>query len=211
MFAQERTIRPALAGIVVISFLLPFVQITCGGQRIASMTGIDMAIGKTVKPPDMAAMMGSPETHDYRYDSDLAKPYLDTTSQDSINQAADPTGKGEIKPEPTAAAAFILSVIALVAALGAARKAMLTSAVCSGLAAISLFVLKTGFDGQIPPEASAIVVVEWTTAFWVAMISAAVLAAFTARLLSDKSDSIERPRLVIQSYADKHPTSSTPR
>ena len=218
MFDHQRTIRPALAGIVVLCFLLPFVEITCGGQKIAAISGIDMALGREIKPPDMSSMMGMgmQETNDPRYESELAKPYEDTTTHDSAgmgfgSNSQDPAaGKGKIKPEPTAAAAFVLAVLALVTALGASRKGMIGSALFSGLAAIALFVLKVRFGGEIPPEVSSVITVSWEPAFWVAMVSAAVLAIFTYRLLSDTPATLNKARMVIQSYSDKPPTSSIP-
>jgi lysylphosphatidylglycerol synthetase-like protein (DUF2156 family) len=219
MFGQERTIRPALAAIMVLCFLMPFVEITCSGQRVASITGIDMALGKTVKSQDMADMMAVPGGNDPRYESELAKPYEDTSHSETANQnemaaSQDPSsfptsGPSKIEPQPTAAAAFIFGVLALIMAFAASRKFMIGSAVCAGLAAISLFVLKTRFSSELPSEVSMVVSIEWTPAFWVALIGAAALAIFTARSLSEKSRPINNPRLVIQSHADKPPSNVT--
>jgi lysylphosphatidylglycerol synthetase-like protein (DUF2156 family) len=225
MFDRERAIRPALAGIVVLCFLLPFVEITCGGQKIAAISGVDMALGREIKPPDMSSMMGMgmKQTNDPRFESELAKPYEDTTNHDSASMSFGTTsqdgnpfsssgtgGKGKVKPEPTAAAAFALSALALVTALGASRKLMIGSAVCAGLAAVALFVMKTRFSGDIPPEVATVIGIEWTFAFWAALVGSAALAIFTIRVLSETSTPVARPRMVIQSYSDLPPKSSVP-
>ena len=220
MFGQERTIRPALAAIVVLCFLLPFVEITCSGQKVASITGIDMALGKTVKPQNVADMMAGPGGNDPRYESELAKPYEDTSSNNSANQdqmaasqdqnpfsSAGPTGPSKIEAEPTAAAAFVFGALALFMAFGASRKLMIGSGACAGLAAVSLFVLKTRFGGELPSEVSMMVSMEWTPAFWVALIGAAVLAGYTARLLSETTNPPAKPRLVIHTLSDNAPSS----
>ncbi len=226
MFDRERAIRPALAGIIVLCFLLPFVTITCGGQKLAAISGVDMALGREIKPPDMSTMMGMgmKETNDPRYESELAKPYEDTTTHDSASMsfgstsqdannpfaAGETGGKGKVKPEPTAAAAFILSVLAFVTALGTSRRSKIISTTCAALAAIALFVLKVRFGGEIPAEVSSVIEVTWEPAFWAALVSAAVLAIFTYRLLSENPNQTARPRMVIQSYSDQPPKSTIP-
>ena len=60
MQENQRTIRPAIAVIVLICFFMPFVKISCGGQPIASITGLDLAIGKKIDTP--SALGGSAGT-----------------------------------------------------------------------------------------------------------------------------------------------------
>jgi hypothetical protein len=62
----------------------------------------------------------------------------------------------------------------------------------------------------MPPEAAAIIAVEWTTAFWVALIGSAALAGLTFHLLTQKDSNSERPKLVIQTYQPTAPSDKVP-
>lgn len=215
---HERTIRPALAVVVVICFFLPFVQLTCGGQQIASLSGWDLATGTTVKPPDMDNMFESfPGAEQYKADpaattqTDNWNTDESATPQDPT-AAEDPTGEmsmegGELEAEPTASVALILAGIALIASFAAKRRAMFIGAIASGLCAVLLFILKSNGMGDMPPEAMGIISIKWTMAFWVATFGSAALAVVTFRTLNQQEPPVsEKPRLVIQPYQEKQPT-----
>ena len=231
MFEHERAIRPILAGIVLVCFLMPFCEITCGGQRLASISGTDLVMGKQIKPPDMFG--NSPDkfgfqpppqnqpdqspSPDQNYGAQSAPP-MDSIRR-HMNTAGtnmpDPTrGLGAMEStmesQPTAVAAFALAVLALIAALLSSRGAMKVSAVCSGLVAVALFVLKTTLSGDLPSEAMGIIDLKWTTGFWVALLGSAILAVFTARVVSGTDEPRHKPRLVIQTYTDPAPTRPAP-
>lgn len=48
-----RKISPAIFGVALICFFLPFVNVSCGGQKVASFTGIQLVTGTTIKQPGM--------------------------------------------------------------------------------------------------------------------------------------------------------------
>lgn len=48
-----RKISPALFALIIICFLLPFVSISCGGQEIAKLSGIQMVTGTTIQGEEM--------------------------------------------------------------------------------------------------------------------------------------------------------------
>ena len=238
MFEHERAIRPGLAGLVLLCFLMPFVKITCGGQPVASMSGFDLAIGKKVAPPSMlgdqfgnqfgdkfrdkfggslGAQSQSPSTDssDQAYSPEETTPgdtaYANAMAAQNQNPISPDTGDSELGGDPTAIAAIILAALALLAAFGASRKAMMISAVTAGLTAVALFIMKTRFSGEMPSEAMDVIGIEWTVAFWISLIGSAILAAFTVKILADNPPEREKPRLVIQSYSDNRPAQPTPR
>lgn len=51
--SDRRQLIPPAFGIAALCFFLTFCNLTCGGQRIASVTGINLIIGTELKPPDM--------------------------------------------------------------------------------------------------------------------------------------------------------------
>ena len=46
-----KKISPAVFGLTLICFILPFVTVSCQGQKIASFTGVQLMTGTTIKEP----------------------------------------------------------------------------------------------------------------------------------------------------------------
>lgn len=44
---------PAIFGFVIICFFLPFIDITCSGQKIETLTGIQLVTGTTIERPSL--------------------------------------------------------------------------------------------------------------------------------------------------------------
>lgn len=220
MQENQRTIRPALAVIVLICFFMPFVKISCGGQPIASITGLDLAIGKKIETPGPFGEAGGNIANNYKSDntgvnqpsSDDQLQFnnpADSTQQFASTDAGNPFGTGngdaKIQPQPLAAIALGLAVIALLAALGSSRRGMIVSAATAAITAVLLFILKSNMSSDIPSNMMGVLAFEWTWSYWVALIGSAVLAAFTAKLLSQKDTTRQPPRLVINSYSEQKP------
>jgi len=223
MQENQRTIRPAIAIIVLICFFMPFVKISCGGQPIASITGLDLAIGKKIDQPNPFGENAGSQQYADKYRSDQpgssgqpgndqlqfnnpsdSTQQLATTSSDSPFGSG--TGDARIDPQPMAAVALGLAVIALLGALGASHRGMQISAVASAAVAVLLLILKSNIGGDIPPQMMGVLAFEWTWSYWIALIGSAVLTLFTAKLLTQKDTPHQAPRLVIQSYSDKAPS-----
>ncbi len=227
MHEHERKLRPAIAAIVFVCFFMPFLKVSCGGQPILSVTGFDLATGKDVQPTDPFASLKNagfqPDPSGRTNaipDSVWAKtPMAQYGGVDQSNQPGstvdfaptdpysepDPFGQmqgmdGDVKAEPVAAGAMGLAAIALVASLATGRFPKIIVTVAASVCAVCLFILKSKSTGDIPPEAAAILAVEWTTAFWVSCIGSLALAAYTFHLLTQRDSDRERPKLVIQAY-----------
>jgi hypothetical protein len=50
---QKKNISPILFAATLVCFLFPFVTVSCGGQRITSFNGTQLALGTTVDEPQM--------------------------------------------------------------------------------------------------------------------------------------------------------------
>lgn len=50
---QMTKISAALFGVALISFFLPFVDVSCQGQKMATFTGIQLVTGTTIEQPSM--------------------------------------------------------------------------------------------------------------------------------------------------------------
>ena len=226
---HERAIRPTLAGIALICFLLPFLKITCAGQQIASVSGVDLVTGTKLEKPDMFGGQGGLSSSDgfssqSSQQSTGSMPYVMTDSEtgetlSTGNQTYSTTepeefgsssgsGDGKIDANPIAMGALACAIVALFASFGATRKGMMTSAICAGLTAVLLFVLKSTLMSEMPSEMMGVLEVNWVEGFWVALCASGVLAVITAKVMpGDSSNSRPRPRVVIQTYGtDTKPT-----
>jgi hypothetical protein len=219
MQENQRTIRPALAVIVLICFFTPFIKISCGGQPIASITGLDLAIGKKIETPNPFGANTGGIANNNQADQSATSPSgsdqlqfhnsSDSTQQMASTGTDNPFGSGngdaKIQPQPLAAVALGLALIALIAALGATRRGMQFSAAAAAITAVLLFILKSNMSSDIPANMMGVLAFEWTWSYWVALVGSAVLAGFTAKLLMQKDTNRQAPRLVINNYSEKTP------
>ena len=53
MKRKVKKISPALFGIIIICFFMPFIEVTCSGQKAMSITGIQMVTGTSIQQPSM--------------------------------------------------------------------------------------------------------------------------------------------------------------
>ncbi len=53
MKSRAKTFSPAVFGIMMICFFLPFMEVSCSGQKVMSFTGIQMVTGTTIQQPSM--------------------------------------------------------------------------------------------------------------------------------------------------------------
>jgi hypothetical protein len=55
-------LAPSILGIALVLFLLPWCDVNCAGQKFMSLTGTDMAIGKTIQQSEFFGAKGKSET-----------------------------------------------------------------------------------------------------------------------------------------------------
>jgi hypothetical protein len=224
MRENQRTIRPALAAIVLICFFMPFVKISCGGQTIASITGLDMAMGKKIDKPSSIGFDGSSgfggssgqagnsgQTGQITLEDSSNAPGQFATTEPDASPMQGGSGEMKIQAQPSAAVALACAAIALLAALGASRRVMILGAASSAVVAALLGILQTNMGGEMPKEMMNVISFEWTWSYWVALLGSAFLAVFTTWLLTQKDETRQAPRLVIQSYSDQTPSQSITR
>jgi hypothetical protein len=163
---QIKKFSPAAFVIIIFCFFLPFVNITCGGQSVMSLTGIQLITGAEYKPQGMFDQ------------KDLAE---DSAWQEKDKLSVE---QRNIDFQPMALLALLMAVIAL--ALSFIRKKM-TVVICmvvSVLGAVFLLLLKASLDSDTPSEAQLIIEIEYQFWYWFALllfIAGAVLEWFNFR------------------------------
>ncbi len=121
-----RKLAPVSYILALLCFLLPFVQISCGGQKLASLTGVQLMTGTEIKPPTelfgMKANSGD----------------LKVTSS---GQKTDPNW--------FAAMAFIAGVAGVILAVVKTGRAGLVGGIAGAGGAVSLLVMRVNISGEM--------------------------------------------------------------
>ena len=60
MQSGTKKLSPIIMGVALLGYFLPFVTVSCQGQKIASFTGTQLVFGTTVQEPQM---FGPPKAH----------------------------------------------------------------------------------------------------------------------------------------------------
>jgi hypothetical protein len=148
---QIKKFSPAAFVIVIFCFFLPFVNITCGGQKVVSLTGIQLVTGSEIKPSGMFNQKDMPE--------DMLSENKDKLKTDE-----------NVDPQPMALLALIMAAAAL--GLSFVRKKIfaLISMIASILGAAFLLLLKANLDSDAPAEAQMVIDIEYQFAYWLALL-----------------------------------------
>jgi len=139
---------PALYGVIVILFFLPFVNLSCGGQTIMSVTGFQLITGTEVKP---TGMFGG-----------------EMNSSDEMGTDE----KKEIESQPLALFAFLAAIIGLVISFFKMRITALSSIVVSVAGVVFLLLLKVSLDGNPDLNVSGqnVITLDYQFAYWLSII-----------------------------------------
>ncbi len=53
MHSETKKLSPVLLGVALLGYFLPFVTVSCQGQKVASFTGTELVFGTTVQQPQV--------------------------------------------------------------------------------------------------------------------------------------------------------------
>ncbi len=162
---QIKKFSPVSFVIIIFCFFLPFVNITCGGQKVISLTGIQLVTGSEIKPNGMFNQKDMPE---------------DMTGQSKDKLKTDQN----VDPQPMALLALIMATFALGLSFVKNKIMTLISMIASVLGAAFLLLLKANLDSDAPAEAQIVIDIEYQFAYWLALlmfIAGAVLQWFNYR------------------------------
>jgi len=169
-----KKISPFLFGLILLCFFLPFVNLSCSGQTIMSLSGFQLITGTEVKQPEMFGqnMMGQ-------------------------NNNLDKKGE-EVSSQPMALLAFIAALAALLISLMKKKTTALINIVISVLGVIFLFLLKFNIDGnaKLSMSGQGIITLDYQFGYWfsiVLFIGGAVLSWLIFNEKPPKENIISEP------------------
>jgi hypothetical protein len=126
MRESDKFISPALFLLVALCFFLPFVSFTCQGQKIATISGMELVTGTKIEKFEME----KPDSQES--DTDLNK-------------------ERDVKSEPLAVAAFIFALIGIVISL-IPNYSRILSIAAGAIGALMLLFLRSSIGGDVPGE-----------------------------------------------------------
>jgi len=138
---------PAFYGVIVILFFLPFVNLSCGGQTIMSVTGFQLITGTEVKASGMFGEMNSAD----EFNTDEKK---------------------EIESQPLALFTFLAALIGLVISFFKIRITAISNIVVSVAGVVFLLLLKVSLDGDADLNVSGqnVITLDYQFAYWFSII-----------------------------------------
>lgn len=150
---EAKRFSPAVFGLAIICFFLPFTHISCSGQRFATLTGIQLVTGTTIgdSETDSAQSNGYPFTRPG-----------ETISTDRKDE--------KIDPEPLAIFALCSAIAGLCLSFVKDKNWTIAAAVAGGVGLIFLLLLKAKIDNDVLKEGEGIVQVEYAFGFWLLLV-----------------------------------------
>lgn len=148
---------PGFYGIIVILFFLPFVNLSCSGQTIMSLTGFQLITGA-----------------DYQSNSMFGE-----------NMSEEPKADEKIDSQPLALFALLTAVIALAISFIKIRTMSLINIVLSVLGAIFLVILKINLDGDVKLSGQNVITLDYQFAYWLSIILFIAAAVVQWKIFTD--------------------------
>jgi hypothetical protein len=147
-----KKLSPALFGIIIFCFFLPFINLSCGGQKVMSLTGFQLITGTEYKPSgmfDQQNMFG---------DEDI----------DMTNQKSE-----QIEAQPFALFAFLAAIVGLLLSLFKNKTTALLSMIVSVSGCIFLILLKVDIDNDAAISGQGmqgIIQVDYQFGYWLVFL-----------------------------------------
>ena len=148
---------PAFYGIIILLFFLPFVNLSCSGQTIMSLSGFQLITGSEYKADNMFGQTTEGEVKENK----------------------------EIKSQPLALLALVAAVIALGISFFRKRFIALVNIVISVLGVVFLFLLKFSLDGDAELSGQNMITLDYQFAYWLCIILFIAAAVVQWKIFAD--------------------------
>jgi len=148
---------PAFYGIIILLFFLPFVNLSCSGQTIMSLSGFQLITGSEYKADSMFGQTTEGEVKENK----------------------------EIKSQPLALLALVAAVIALGISFFRKRFIALVNIIISVLGVVFLLLLKFSMDGDAELSGQNMITLDYQFAYWLCIILFIAAAVVQWKIFAD--------------------------
>lgn len=139
---------PALFGIIILCFFLPFANLSCSGQTVMTLTGFQLITGTEYSDQNM-----------------MGQNMFDQNNENNANNKS-----REVQSQPMALFALIAAVAGLAVGFIRKKTTALISLVIAVLGVVFLFLLKINMDGDAALSGQGIIKLEYQSGYWLTII-----------------------------------------
>lgn len=136
-----KKLSPALFVLIIICFFMPFVNLSCSGQTIMSLTGVQLITGADIKDQNMFGETNSTQTQDDKVDA-----------------------------QPLALFALITALVGLGISFIRKKSLAIINVIVSALGAIFLLLLKFNLDGDAELSGQNVITLDYQAGYWLAFL-----------------------------------------
>lgn len=138
---------PAFYGLIILLFFLPFVNLSCSGQTIMSLTGFQLITGAEYSSQNMFGQNMSGQMN-----------------------GAEVKDNKEIKAQPFALFAFLAALVGLALSFIKKKSIAMINLVVSVLGAVFLLILKFNIDGDVELSGQNMIKLEYQAGYWLSFL-----------------------------------------
>jgi len=147
-----KKLSPAIFGIALICFFLPWVNVSCQGQKVITLSGIQLVTGTTIEEPKMfSELKGS------------SHPYLKEPRRSSEEY-------NKIKGEVLAILTFLAAIVGLSLNFLKGKIGTLGSAIAGGIGTILLLLLSAKLNNDIFQQGRGLLQLDYRIGFYLTLI-----------------------------------------
>jgi hypothetical protein len=160
---------PALFGVIIFCFLLPFVDLTCSGQTVMTLTGFQLITGAEL---DQSSMFNQPGMFD---------------QQGMQNQQS---GNQSVEAQPLALFALFAAVLGLAISFIRKKTTAFMCMIISASGGIFLLLLKISLDSDATENGQGIVQLEYQFGYWFSFLLFILGAVLQWAIFKEKPQSV---------------------
>ncbi len=136
-----RKYSPAAFGLAILCFVLPFTHISCQGERVASLSGLQLVVGTEISG---AELQGFGDMRD--------------ASREKVN------------PEPLAILALVIAIVGVAVGFRKDKKGRIASIAAGAAGAVVLLLLKLKIDNEVATEGEGLLEVAYGSGYYLAFL-----------------------------------------
>ncbi len=154
MIDKVRYASPAAYGIVLVCLFLPFVHVQCAGERVATITGIQLVTGTTVGELDAPSQ-----------DRSIGiRPFGESVVKEDRGDSK------TVPAEPMAIALAGSAVAGLLLSLAKSKSGNIGATAAGILGLAFLLLLKLKIDNEVLKEGEGAIQVQYGSGFWLVLL-----------------------------------------
>jgi tetratricopeptide (TPR) repeat protein len=153
-----KTFSPATFGLTLLCFFLPFVHVSCQGERVTTLKGINFVIGKKLSTADLKLPRG------------FQDPFASTGMKLPPELRNPSRGQDKVDPELWAVAAFLAAVGGLAVSFVKDKRGWIGGTIAGSAGVVMLLLLKMKIDNDLVREGQGLLQAQYALGYYLAVL-----------------------------------------